>query len=251
MAILPDLLKELQGGEHHPAHDDAMVRSPVETGTGQGDDNVMAPSTMQKQMMGGQAQPGDITGDNGIMSTDQSNPFLNALKNIASDPKNRGSLLGSVYNLLNPTPMKNTPANTPLPTVGGQDPSKVPGEGTDAALDPTPLADQPQSNMTPSAPGGGTQGQNVPLPKPRPSQYAQPTALDPVGIEQLRQSLLTQAGQMDPNNPNGLSGRMASPLAESDMGQQRNQAMSIEDSLRGFDGEKSAKIATASKGRKL
>lgn len=79
---------------------------------------------------------------------------------------------------------------------------------------------------------------SIPTPQPRPDipDYSQPTALNPQDIEQLRTSLLTQAGQMDPSNPNGLSGRMNSPMSESDMGTQRNDAMGIEDSIRGFDG---------------
>lgn len=63
-------------------------------------------------------------------------------------------------------------------------------------------------------------------------KYAQPTALDPTAIEQLRQSLLGQAGQMDPSNPNGLSGRMNSPNSKTDMQQQRDQMNEMSGSMR-------------------
>lgn len=56
-------------------------------------------------------------------------------------------------------------------------------------------------------------------------KYAQPTALDPTAIEQLRQSLLGQAGQNDPSNPNGLAGRMTGPNSKVDMQQQKDQTI--------------------------
>lgn len=114
---------------------------------------------------------------------------------------------------------------------GGGPPDHVPGTRQDAALNPTPMKQQRQPALV----------ETVPLPRPRPD-YSQPTALDPVAIEQLRQSLLTDAGQRDPNNPNGLAGRMTSPNANVDMRNQGKEAQSIEDSVRGFDGSRQAKI---------
>lgn len=175
---------------------------------------------------------GTITKDDGSVSTDQSNPFLDAIqKSRANDDKGPGVLRQFLDSVMNPGLTPGTG------TVGGGEGSQhVPGTGTDAALDQTPMKDQKQENLAPTG---------VPLPQERPASapdYSQPSALDPQSIEELRTSLLTQAGQMDPNNPNGLSGRMNSPNAGPDMGQQQNQAMSIEDSIRGFDGVKSAKI---------
>lgn len=73
-------------------------------------------------------------------------------------------------------------------------------------------------------------------------KYAQPSALDPVAIEQLRQSLLSDSGQLDPNNPNGISGRMNDPNSQIDINNQRKETQSIEDSVRGFDGSRKANI---------
>src|SRR5258708_13828693 len=76
-----------------------------------------------------------------------------------------------------------------------------------------------KTSPSPSAPA-----QTSPPPT---SPYAQHSAIDPTGIEQLRQSLMTQAGQLDPNNPNGLSGRMNTPNSKLDMQMQGQEADSI------------------------
>lgn len=62
-------------------------------------------------------------------------------------------------------------------------------------------------------------------------KYAQPTALDPTAIEQLRQSLLGQAGQNDPSNPNGLAGRMSGPNSKVDMKVQNDEMQTQADQL--------------------
>jgi len=135
-------------------------------------------------------------------------------------------------------------------SIGASDSSMVaPGAADSSSMSPTPMANQKQANLTPT---DSNESSQVPLPTPRPAianPYAQPTALDPQSIEELRTSLMTQAGQLDPDNPNSLAARLASPLSDSDIGQQRNEAMSIEDSVRGFDGVKKAKIAEANKGK--
>lgn len=122
-------------------------------------------------------------------------------------------------------------------TVGGDPagisgPTHTPGTRQDAALSSTPMKDQPQPSF---------QLPPTPISQPRPD-YSQPSALDPVAIEQLRQSLLTDSGQMDPNNPNGLSGRMNDPNSQVDMNNQRKESQTIEDSVRGFDGSIKANI---------
>lgn len=151
----------------------------------------------------------------GPRSDNSSNPFADA---IATSRANGNTGPGVLRQML--TSLQGNPTDV----------------GSAISVDNTPVASQKQANLAPTVDNGvSTDPANVPLPQPRPD-YSQPTALDPASIEQLRQSLLTQAGQLDPNNPNGLSGRMNSPMAQPDMGTQRNDAMSIEDSLRGFDG---------------
>lgn len=68
---------------------------------------------------------------------------------------------------------------------------------------------------------------------PPPPDYSQPTALDPQSIEELRLSLLTQSGMLDPGNPNGLSARMASPNSAADMRAQVDEMNAITDAVRG------------------
>lgn len=62
-------------------------------------------------------------------------------------------------------------------------------------------------------------------------KYAQPSALDSQAIEELRQSLLTDSGQRDPNNPNGLAARMNSPYSKLDQEQQMGDAQRQSDEL--------------------
>lgn len=154
--------------------------------------------------------------------SDPSNPFSNA---IATSRANGDTGPGVLKQLLSGT-------------IGG---GVQPDTGTPSSnfLDNQSLAqNQKQANLAPSSDNVADQSSSaIPLPTPRPANaYAQPTALDPQSLEEIRQSLMTQAGQLDPNNPNGLSGRMNDPNSTADMGQQRNQAMGIEDSIRGFDG---------------
>jgi hypothetical protein len=64
------------------------------------------------------------------------------------------------------------------------------------------------------------------------NNYAQPSALDPTQIEQLRQSLLTHSGQLDPNNPNGLAARMSGPYSKIDQQGQEGEATAISNQFR-------------------
>lgn len=232
MAMLNDILQSIMSqGSASAVADPEGAKTPDQVGIGSSDKGVLDPLRL---MLQGEKAPSDtITKDDGSISTDQSNPFLDAIaKSRANDNKGPGVLRQFLDSIMKPGLTPNTG------TVGGNDPTVVPGEGQDAALNPIPMAKQPQRGLQQSA---KQLTQNIPLPAPRPD-YSMPTALDPQSIEELRMSLLTQAGQMDANNPNGLSGRMNSPNADSDMGQQRNEAMRIEDSVRGYDGVKSARM---------
>lgn len=225
MSMMADLLKELMSKGGNGAGD-SISKTPEETGNTSSDTGVMSPNQMMGQ---GQKAPADtIIDDSGSFSTNQTNPFLDALKKSRSNNDTGPGVLKQLIQSF------------------GSNPTSV-GSATstsDQVMNPTPLPNQKQGNLAKSIPAS-----EVPIPQSRPiNVYAQPSALDPVAIDQLRQSLLTQAGQLDPGNPNGLSGRMNSPLADSDMGQQRNQAMGIEDSVRGFDGVKPAQVRKQKKG---
>lgn len=175
-------------------------------------------SVIMSMLGGGPAAVG--AADTAAASSD--NPLLSAF-NTSRANNNTGpgvlkQLMGSLTG--NPTDVGSTDSFSAAP-------------GTNAAdTNPTPSASQKQANL---APADGTDPGIVPLPQARPataSPYAQPTAIDPAGIEQLRQSLLTDAGQRDPNNPNGLAGRMASPNSKLDMQSQGDEAQSIDNSFR-------------------
>lgn len=221
MAMLIDLLKQFMSQEKgsHKYNDPGieLPLSYLKKGPDSEHDNInMTP----KDLMGNKKLPDSITTDDGNFSTDQ-NPF-NIQKYLNGGEK---GTMREFYRRM-------TDSNTPLNKDDGMGPDPLSG-GTvtkGADLSPVPSAQQPQPDLAST---------NVPLPQPRPAQapdYSQPSALDPQSIEELRTSLMTQAGQMDPNNPNGLSGRMNSPMAGPDMGQQGSAAMNIEDSVRGFDG---------------
>lgn len=205
------------------------------------DANVLHPKIMQGNKMTEEDNKKAIIDDSGNYSTDQSNKFLDNLKAgknpfsslLENGGNGPGTISGFISRMLSPTPEAQNGNQLSPPSIGGTgDPNHIPGTGQDAVLNPTPMQDQKQPNLTST----DQTPTPTPLPTPDPRRYEMPTALDPQSIEELRLSLMTQAGQLDPNNPNGLSGRMNSPNAESDMGKQRNEAMGIEDSIRGFNG---------------
>lgn len=160
--------------------------------------------------------PDAVTGDDGMYSTDQSNPFMDAIRKSRQNGDRGPGVLKQFFDQLMSDPK-------PIKDQGGLS---------------APVATPSDISRGPDLPAPLNDGSPVPLPTPRPAaaDYSMPTAIDPQSIEQLRQSLLTDAGQKDPSNPNGLAGRMASPNGPADMGQQQNQSMGIEDSIRGFDG---------------
>lgn len=172
--------------------------------------------------------PKNITNDQGqIVDRDtwdwknKGNPFQKMI-----DGAGKGSVFGLLKDLgvlegSNPT------------DVGSATKYLQPGadQPTSDVTNPTPMKDQQQAGMRPL----------VPLPQPRPD-YSQPTALDPTQIEDLRKSLLTEAGQYDPSNPNGLSGRMNSPNSAVDQRSQMDQTQQQHDTLRGFDGSRAARL---------
>lgn len=220
--MLPDLLSKLLTIDKRPwAADNNIFNPSGETGT---DNSTVLPD----KMMQDKAYKG-IMDDDGYFSLDQ-NPFAGLKDAITKSRSGDNSGPGVLRQLLGSLLQGKIVPNTG--TVGG-DPAGIgtdthtPGTRQDAALNPTPMKDQSQFNMQPVAPR---------------MDYSQPSALDPVAIEQLRQSLLTDAGQLDPNNPNGLAGRMSDPNSQVDMNNQRKESMDIEDSVRGFDGSRKANI---------
>lgn len=150
-------------------------------------------------------------GKQGDASAPSSNPFSKLI-----DTPREGALANIFRSLTNPS--------TPVTPSG--DTLMSPGTPTPQDLSKTPEADQRQPGFAQTPPPPPP----VPLPTPRPD-YSQPTALDPQSIEELRKSLLTDAGQLDPNNPNGLSGRMNSPYSAVDQTQQMNDAQGMSDQL--------------------
>lgn len=221
-----DILKQVLNGSDYPQNNDVRMAIPPMDGENAG--KVMTPDRMQTQ---GEKPPADtVFKDNGDIAMD-TNPFKSMIDKLPGG--GQGTMTGMLKMLFG-SDMKQEKAmdrSGITPRMGGDgDPNTVPGQGQDAVLNPKPMAKQRQKMM-----------QVVP-PQPTPPDYSMPTALDPQSIEELRTSLLTQAGQMDPGNPNGLAGRMSSPLAPSDMGRQSQEAINISDDIRGHNGRKSAAI---------
>lgn len=228
MAMLPDLLKEIIADAHGRLKDgpDRLRLPPEVIGDGTTANNIMRPNQLMGQMNKDNIDKGNIYDDAGSIVGWNGSP-LSSLKDMIS--KSRGGGDGVLRQLLSSLLQGKMVPGTGT-VGGGGPPDHVPGTRQDAALNPTPMKEQPQPNFTP-----------MPLPQPR-LDYSQPSALDPASIEQLRHSLLSDAGQLDPNNPNGLSGRMNDPNSQADMNNQRKESQSIEDSVRGFDGSRKANI---------
>lgn len=198
------------------------------------DQEVITPDAMMMNKAIG-SDPNNITNDSGSFSLDQSNPFLDAIR------KSREGGPGVLRQLIDSF-MGGGGLQPGTGTVGGGgSPDHAPGTEQDAALNPAPIPLQKQRNLAPTI---------SPAPQlPSPPDYSMPQALDPVSIEELRTSLLTQAGQLDPNNPNGLAGRMSDPNAQVDQRNQMNDAQRQHDSLRGFDGARQQRIKDTNGGR--
>jgi len=180
--------------------------------------------------------PGTISNDAGsLVDFNPGNPFAKLVDKNAEQGTLR-NFLGRIFDNGQLTPGTGT-------VGGGGLPDHVPGTEQDAALNPTPMKDQKQKRFAPvdeppppvgpnGAPTDELDANALKAYADKTYDYSQPTALDPVAIEQLRKSLLTQAGQMDPNNPNGLSGRMNSPNAAAEQTQQIEETQRMGDQLR-------------------
>lgn len=178
-------------------------------------------SVIMSMLGGGPAAAG--AADTAAASSD--NPLMNAFNTSRANNNTGPGVLKQLLGTLTGGGSPDTGASSTDNFSGGQ-------ASAPANTNPTPIANQPQGNLAPTDDTSLT-----PLPQARPasapaSPYAQPTAIDPAGIEQLRQSLLTDAGQRDPNNPNGLAGRMSSPNSKLDMQSQGDEAQSIDNSFR-------------------
>lgn len=215
--ILKELLPKLGTGSYYPSSEQ----------------DIQTPDQMMKNKAVN-SDPNNIYDDSGkLVDYSTNNPFakLGDMVKTSRAGDNTGpsvlrQLLSSVLGG-GIVPGTGTVGGDPAGVAG---PTHTPGTKQDAALNPTPMTQQKQPNLSP-----------VPLSQPRPD-YSQPSALDPNAIEELRRSLLSDSGQLDPNNPNGLAGRMTGPNSQVDMNNQRKETQSMEDSLRGFDGSRQAKI---------
>lgn len=272
---LADLLKEVLTSSYPQGNDNAMVRSPSELG-GSADNNVQTPDAMMQQKATG-ADPGNVINDKGaIVDYAPGNPFSKLMQlnggagtmtgflhklldnpnaspdqtsnasTSSKDTSGQGTLAGFLKGILTPD-QKGT--MEPQGTVGGGATSDhVPGTQQDAALNPTPLNKQRAAGLNRVDPQNidPATGQPAPITEV-PKDYSIPTALNPQQIEELRQSLLTQAGQRDPTNPNGLAGRMSGLYGQLDQRAQYSETQNMADNIRGFDGSRSAKIKQANR----
>lgn len=230
MPLMADLLKEIFGTGWPQKADALMERPPME---GEKSGKVLKPEAAERgQMMA--RDPKAVIDDSGQqVDYDSGSTMLGFIKKLMEGKGTfrgeQGTLSGFLSRLLNPAPMgTDTGVMGKQGTVGGGVGSDhVPGTGKDPGLDPTPTAKQRQRSMAPVNPN------NQDLDRAPPQNYAQPTALDPQQIEELRQSLLSDSGQRDPNNPNGLAGRMTGPYSNLDQGAGMQEAQGIADKIRG------------------
>lgn len=156
--------------------------------------------------------PKNITNDQGqIVDRDtwdwsKGNPFEKMMQN----PAEQGTVRGFLQRMQGGNP-----------TNVGSATEMVAPTSTPNDVNPTPMQQQRQAGLQ----------STTPTPMPRPD-YSQHTALDPNQIEELRKSLLTESGQMDPSNPNGLSGRMNDPNSKADQRSQMNLSENISNDFR-------------------
>lgn len=284
MAMLIDLLKNL-ATKMGPSMPDGYMEKPpsILEGEGVAAGKTMTPDAMQVQQLPKDPSivyndAGDIVGWNkpggelwkspDAKDLPGSNPFADAItKSRANNNTGPGVLRQLLSSILGGGIVPNTGT-----VGGGGPPDHVPGTRQDAVLNPTPLKSQRQSNLVPTigkdqirygdsyGPNQSEFGGNRPeVVNPgydtgqrytvQPKDYSMPRALDPQSLEELRTSLLTQAGQLDAGNPNGLAGRMSDPNAAVDQRNQMGEAQRQHDSLRGFDGSRAQKIKDANGGR--
>lgn len=155
------------------------------------------------------------------------------LLNTFNGPHGDGTILGFIQRLMNPAPLDKATGAVRAPGKIGPDGSgETPGTGQDPALNPTPMKNQKMRQFRQRQSDRGVPNLPVPGVSTVPKDYSMPTALDPKAIEELRLSLLTQAGQLDPNNPNGLAGRMSGPYSKVDQQSQMEEAQGIADKVR-------------------
>lgn len=221
--ILKSILTQASGdGISYPQGNDTRMAVPPMEGENSG--RIMQPDQMMKWKDRNGWKDDVIYTDDGQAVDMATNPF----KKLLSTNNGQGSISGLLQRLLNPTPEAQNPGmdkSGVTPRIGGTgDPNHVPGTGKDAVLDPTPMPKQKQRNLKPRADL---------LPETPPVDYSQPTALDPQSIEELRLSLLTQSGMLDPGNPNGLPALMSGPYSAIDMKAQADEANAISDAVRG------------------
>lgn len=224
MAMMPDILKFLTDRLGLNPTNDTMERSPSELGTESADSGVISGDKVTQART--QDNSHNVTSDSGkIVDFSPGNPFAGMFKDTKQ-------MDGSIMGLLRSMGLADQKLMQPgTPKVGGGDPSVTPGQGQDAALNPTPLAKQRQRGLMRPMPGAPDPNFPIENTTTVPKDYSQPTALDPQGIEELRTSLLTQAGQLNPNNPNGLAGRMSGPYSKLDQASGMSDAQVHADEL--------------------
>lgn len=193
-----------------------------------GSNDGMLPALIKKLALseGAKGRP-DKTPAEGSRAGD-GNPFSNLLSGKGNG---EGTLSGWISRMFSPTPMEQqTDTVQGRGTVGGGDPNRgTPGTGIDPGLDPTPTEQQKVPALQPGTPTPRPLADAQPAPPP--VDYAMPNAMDPNQIEELRNSILSQTQQMNPNYPDGLSGRMNSPYSQLDQKEQMSDAQRQADQL--------------------
>lgn len=214
MAMLADLLKNIIMGERGPGNwprkNDLMMELPPMEGEKSG--QVMEPDRMQIQMQ--KPPPGTISNDSGelVDFNPDSNPFKKIIDSLPGG--GQGTMTGMLKMLFGSDMKKESPGLSRGSTFVSED------------LSPVPSRKQKNSNFR------GTKTDWAPQPD-LPPDYSQPTALDPQSLDELRTSLLTQSGMLDPGNPNSLPARMANPNAAAMMKSQVDEMNDITDAVRG------------------
>lgn len=161
------------------------------------------------------------------------------------DPVN-GPLGGSASS----PPQPQSPTN-PAPMIEQKGLAPLPSNPPPQATSPQPLGEQQMSGMRPnerplSGPGSelstssastdqasvasGVGDPAAPPPTPT-KDYSLPQFYPTDQLAGLREQILSATGQLDPDNPNGLSGRMNGPYSTLDEKSQAKEGIDISDAL--------------------
>lgn len=233
MPLKPAKLPKFQGIEPgvRPNRDIGEIAPPGKSKS-HGVDNSMTPDWLLKLLQFNTPDKSTLMDDQGNMYG-PNNPFDNILKGLKDKNPEQGTMRNFINRMLSPTPM----TQPTIDDIINGSVVKGTGNATSDNLQPTPEKNNKQPGMTPipvprnetdaAQPGAGVADLDPTIPRDTSNKYSMPTGIDPNMYDQLRESILRDSGQFDPNNANGLAGRMDGPYSKLDQRQGMEAADAI------------------------